>query len=94
VDDAFKLLDLPDTATCEQVRKAYLKKAEISHPDKGGAQAEFVKVGAAYRYAMSMCTKPIPCEECGEVGFIERAAGWRVARIVCPKCGGQGTTPR
>ena len=94
MDDAFKFLGLPDTATCAQVRTAYRKKAEKLHPDKGGDAQAFIQLNGVYRDAMIRCTKPIECADCGGTGFTERVSGWRVARIICAVCGGRGTIER
>ena len=94
MDDAFKLLGLPDTATCVQVRRAFLKKADAAHPDKGGSSDVFIQLNSAYRYAMRECTQPLVCADCGGTGFTERESGWHVARIICAVCGGRGTVQR
>ncbi len=56
-DSAFKILDIPQTATNEEVKKAYRAMAKKYHPDKlqskdpalvKGAQEKFQKVQEAY----------------------------------------------
>lgn len=46
--ELYDLLEIPVTATQEEVKKAYRKKALQHHPDKGGDQEIFKKVNAAY----------------------------------------------
>merc|ERR1712209_292164 len=46
----FKTLDLPISATKEQVRRRYIELAKQHHPDAGaGGAEEFAKVDAAYK---------------------------------------------
>lgn len=56
-DSAYKILDIPQTATNEEVKKAYRAMAKKYHPDKlqskdpalvKGAQEKFQKVQEAY----------------------------------------------
>jgi len=49
VDSKFyRLLEISETATTEEVRRAYRKKALIHHPDKGGDKEMFQAIGRAY----------------------------------------------
>lgn len=41
-------LDIPPTATDADIKRAYRKKANETHPDKGGNASEFAKVAHAY----------------------------------------------
>lgn len=49
--DCFAVLDLPVTATLADVKAHYRKLAMKHHPDKGGDEAEFRRVQAAYEQA-------------------------------------------
>jgi curved DNA-binding protein len=46
--DYYKILDLPKTATAEDIKKAYRSLAMKHHPDRGGDQKEFQKIQEAY----------------------------------------------
>ena len=46
--DFYKILDIPKTASQEDIRKAYRKKSLTLHPDKGGDEGEFKKLNSAY----------------------------------------------
>lgn len=48
MDDYYKILGVPESATIEEIKKAYRKKASVAHPDKGGDTAEFQRIQAAY----------------------------------------------
>lgn len=44
----FKILKMKPTTDFEEIKKAYKKRAQAVHPDKGGSEAEFLKVKEAY----------------------------------------------
>ena len=46
--DPFSILGVDVDATREEVDKAYRKKANAMHPDKGGSNIEMAKINAAY----------------------------------------------
>lgn len=46
--DFYQLLNIPRSATDEEIKKAYRKKALLSHPDKGGSSEEFKHINIAY----------------------------------------------
>jgi len=46
--DPFTILGLTESATKRQIRSAYRKLARTAHPDKGGSEAEFVRIQKAY----------------------------------------------
>jgi curved DNA-binding protein CbpA len=46
--EAYSILGVPSSATADELKKAYRKKAMVHHPDKGGNAEEFKKVNNAY----------------------------------------------
>ena len=48
VPDHYAALGIQETADASDIRKAYKKRALQTHPDKGGDEEEFKRVGAAY----------------------------------------------
>jgi DnaJ family protein B protein 11 len=54
--DFYKILNLPKTATLNQIKKSYRKLAKELHPDKNKndpkAQEHFQDLGAAYEVKM------------------------------------------
>lgn len=44
----YELLEVDKTATIEQIRKAFRKKALKEHPDKGGDPEKFKEITGAY----------------------------------------------
>ena len=47
--DYYKLLGVAKTATPDELKRAFRKKAHEHHPDKGGDEAEFKKINEAYQ---------------------------------------------
>ena len=48
MENFYQILDVPETASQEEIKKAYRKKAVESHPDKGGDEEMFKKISEAY----------------------------------------------
>ena len=46
--DYYEVLDVPKTATQDEIKKSYRKKAMEHHPDKGGDEAIFKELAEAY----------------------------------------------
>jgi curved DNA-binding protein CbpA len=46
--DPYKILDLNKNYDKKSLKQAYIKKAAIAHPDRGGSDEEFQKVSIAY----------------------------------------------
>lgn len=53
----WEVLDLPPSASAEEVKRAYRKKALETHPDRGGNEAAFREVQRAYELAFERKTK-------------------------------------
>lgn len=53
VNEALAVLALPRGSTWIEVRDRYRQRASASHPDKGGEEAEFVRVRQAFEYLKS-----------------------------------------
>ena len=49
----YEILEIPENASDDTIRKAYLKKAKQSHPDKGGDEEMFKTVTASYEKIMN-----------------------------------------
>ena len=47
--DYYERLSVPRTATPQQIKKAYHKKARECHPDRGGNKEQFVALDEAYK---------------------------------------------
>jgi curved DNA-binding protein len=46
--DYYKILDVPKTASSDEIKKAYRKMAMKHHPDRGGDQVKFKEISEAY----------------------------------------------
>ena len=49
MDDYYKILGVEKTASEDEIKRAFRKKAHEFHPDKGGDEAQFKKVNEAYQ---------------------------------------------
>lgn len=48
LNEAYQTLGIQKDCTIEDIKSAYRKMAVKTHPDKGGSQAEFIKVQSSY----------------------------------------------
>ena len=48
LDSNYSTLGLRRSASQEEIRAAYLRKAKQTHPDKGGDPRDFIKIKRAY----------------------------------------------
>lgn len=46
--DPYKILGVEQSATKEEIKKAFRQKAWKAHPDHGGSQEDMIKVNAAF----------------------------------------------
>jgi len=49
----YKIIGVPKDYSELQLKKAYLEKAMIAHPDKGGSEREFQKISIAYTFLLT-----------------------------------------
>jgi DnaJ-class molecular chaperone len=78
----FEILEIPETATPEQIKRAYRRLAAMHHPDRGGDAAAFTRIRKAYEQAM----KPRKCPECHGRGHIRVKDGPTSKKVPCPTC--------
>lgn len=96
MSDPYTLLDVSRTATADEIRRAYKRKALKVHPDKGGTVADFQAVKEAFEKLDDPVERAkIDNELNGGVSAIMTAdyAEERMARDdvggVCSMCGGE-----
>lgn len=96
--DPYKVLDVPRTASSEEIRKAYKRKALKTHPDKGGTAAAFQEVKEAFETLADPMRRVKLDNELagaapGSAVMSEDYAATRMAREdvggVCSLCGGE-----
>lgn len=78
--ECMRLLELPDNATVEEIKRAYRRLAQQLHPDKKKgdpqAQLQFIEVSKAYRMLVNAARacrqgKPVgTCRDCGDFGEV------------------------
>lgn len=78
--ECMRLLELPDSATVEEIKRAYRRLAQQLHPDKKKgdpqAQLQFIEVSKAYRMLVNAARacrqgKPVgTCRDCGDFGEV------------------------
>lgn len=78
--ECMRLLNLPETATVEQIKRAYRRLAQQLHPDKRRddpqAQARFIEISKAYRMLVNAARsaqqgRPVgTCWDCREFGEV------------------------
>ena len=72
LDAAYKLFDLTDKATDDELKEVYKRTVLATHPDKGGSEEKFNAVHTAYAFIMySRGNDKAPLFIGSEVGMIE-----------------------
>jgi len=56
-NESFAALELPNTATVEEINKAYRVKAAMAHPDHGGSQEAFITLTEHKNKCLAWATK-------------------------------------
>ena len=85
------LLDLPDTATPEQVKLRWRELAAEHHPDKGGDAATFSRLHDQYKQALKHAEALVAlCPECHGAGRTTITTGLSTLKMRCKACGGKG----
>ncbi|MGH9226017.1 MAG: molecular chaperone DnaJ [Acidimicrobiales bacterium] len=88
--DYYKVLGLSDTATEDQIRRAYRKLAKQHHPDANpGSEERFKEISAAYD-VLSDATKRKEYDDVRRLGPLGGAFGSRGARGGAGGAGGPG----
>ncbi|HMN26056.1 MAG TPA: J domain-containing protein [Ignavibacteriaceae bacterium] len=62
LSEAYYILEIQPPVTFDVIKKAYRKKANETHPDKGGNAKDFIKVQAAYEILCDYHKNPIEQE--------------------------------
>ena len=89
--DAFKLLELPETAAPSEIRMAWRSAAKSAHPDnpRTGNPEAFRELQKAfeiiYDYAINT-----PCPNCKSKGYVREFRGFSGVEIICSPCSGTG----
>jgi DnaJ-class molecular chaperone len=86
----FESLGLPDSATADEVKRAWRQLAMAHHPDRGGDPSEFDRLRKLYDEALAVAEAPKPCATCNGSGKVRRAHGWTSIELACEVCGGSG----
>jgi curved DNA-binding protein CbpA len=60
LNEAYRTLGLPRDATPAQLKAAYRRLVAETHPDRGGAAAEFIKIRAAYEILSAFLKQGAP----------------------------------
>lgn len=96
MSDPYAVLEIPRTATSEEARRAYRRKAMKVHPDRGGSVEEFQRVKKAFESIIDPISRAkIDNELVGGTARVmtEEYASTRAARAdvggICSLCGGE-----
>lgn len=74
-NDYYNILGISKTASTDEIKKAYRKKALEHHPDRGGDQEEFKKINEAYQI-LSDPQKRTQYDQFGQAGFSNGSGGY------------------
>jgi DnaJ-class molecular chaperone len=85
----FEILNLPETASPTEIRRAYWELAKTAHPDAGGTPEAFNALQEANRAALALAAAT-PCPTCKGRGVIHTQRGFSVLVTPCLPCSGIG----
>ncbi len=83
------MLGIPETASPDEVRAAWKRKAIETHPDKGGKMEDFHAARVAFAEALRIAENA-PCAECIGTGRREERFGFYTMPMRCDACRGTG----
>ncbi|MBI3251387.1 MAG: molecular chaperone DnaJ [Candidatus Andersenbacteria bacterium] len=76
MEDLYNILDVPRTASADDIKRAYRKKAHQYHPDKkGGNEEKFKQVNAAYQ-VLGDAKKRSQYDQFGDASFNQQGGGF------------------
>lgn len=87
---AFELLQLPPTATPDEVKTRWRQLCMVHHPDRGGNPVEFDELRQAYKRAHAEASEPKACPQCLGTGKVKQSHGFSSVDLPCVSCGGSG----
>lgn len=88
----WEILGVPETATVEEVKRAYRNRSFSVHPDHGGSVESFHRLKLAYVQALDLAGRPELCDRCNGIGYYQLPTVFMT--VVCDKCKGIGTCAR
>jgi DnaJ-class molecular chaperone len=86
----FDVLNLPETATVDEIKTRWRELASQHHPDRGGDPVKFRECRLAYQEALRISTQPKMCDGCGGTGKVTVARGFNQIKLACNICNGSG----
>ena len=54
INEAYKILGIPNSSNLSDIKKAYRKKVLTTHPDKGGHANDFILVNQAFELLINL----------------------------------------
>lgn len=84
----FEVLNLPTTATADEIKSRWRELAGTHHPDRGGDATTFHTMRQAYQAALKLADRPKKCPECNGAGKIQQRSGFHTIMVMCPTCKG------
>ena len=86
----YDILEIKYTATMDEIKKAYRRKALIHHPDKGGKEEDFKKISIAYETLVNPEKRDLYDYISIRLGTFVRSDTKRLGRLYCRKRYGEG----
>lgn len=95
----YEVLGLTPGSTAKEIREAFLRLAEVHHPDKGGTHDAMAELNRAYialrddrkAYGLWLDMTKNRCKKCRGTGKVPD--GFKNKKL-CPTCNGVGYTER